>query len=112
MVKVIEPQGQACKGPRSLRSEPNFGGRLSLFFRSLGRRSIKTVPLRRFRAPPVLIRLTAHIVINSEPTKGNHTRRVATGVLSFFPLPLSTRDRRDSDYSCWDTRQRLLYISC
>jgi hypothetical protein len=51
--KTLEPQGQACNGPKDLRSVPNLGGKFSLFFRRFGRRNILTVPLRRFKAPPV-----------------------------------------------------------
>jgi len=37
--KTLEPQGQACNGPRDLRSVPNLSGILSLFFRRVGRRN-------------------------------------------------------------------------
>jgi hypothetical protein len=60
---TFEPQGQACIGPSERRSVPNFGGRLSLFFDSLGRRNILGLPSAAHRAPlTLLIRLTAHSI--------------------------------------------------
>ncbi len=43
---TLEPQGQACSGPKDLRSVPNLSGSFSLFFRRVG---------RRFNNPPNLV---------------------------------------------------------
>ena len=50
--KTLEPQGQACNGPRDLRSVPNLSGILSLFFRRVGRLNILTVLSRRLMRRP------------------------------------------------------------
>jgi ATP-dependent protease HslVU (ClpYQ) peptidase subunit len=76
---TFEPQGQACIGPSERRSVPNFGGRLSLFFNSLGRRNILGLPSAAHRAPlTLLIRLTAHSITIHSSGKFLALRRVVS----------------------------------
>ena len=48
---TLEPQGQACSGPRDLRSVPNLSGSLSLFLRRVGRRNILWITVAALNAP-------------------------------------------------------------
>jgi len=63
---TLEPQGQACSGPRDLRSVPNLGGRVSgsfcLFLRRVGRRNIQTEQSQRTKRCPCSNSPSAHIV--------------------------------------------------
>ena len=83
---TLEPQGQACSGPKDLRSVPNFGGSFSLFFRRVGKRNIllRTAPScgqspRRFQrrlgyricnSPSAHIIITSALVIRKDRTHG------------------------------------------
>jgi hypothetical protein len=81
---TLEPQGQACSGPKDLRSVPNLAGSFSLFFRRVGRRNIllRSAPScgqspRRFQrrlryrnSPSAHIINTSDLVIRKDRTHG------------------------------------------
>jgi hypothetical protein len=107
--KTLEPQGQACNGPKDRRSVPNLGGRFSLFFRKVGRRNIQYRTVAALKAPPVPKFAFGSYYNHFRPSnpKGSHSRRVAFTSHYFLQAVLQLiqdKGRTSCDGNCWYSR--------